>query len=68
MRELQHPDPPVDAKAEAVRTFLHMRGWHRLDTTAVKGEQFTWWRKAGREFPQHFALWLEQSGAVRLLQ
>ncbi len=42
-------------------------GWKQTGITARGNERITWWRKAGHQFPQHFALWLELSGAVRLI-
>lgn len=47
--------------------FLRSKGWQQSVELDRYGHPVTWWRKAGREFPQHFALWLERSGAVRLL-
>ena len=49
--------------------FLRSRGWFPMATSAYGlSEQITWWRhKTGREFPEHFAVWLERSGAVGLL-
>ena len=54
---------------EQAEYFLGLQGWVQTGTTyRHQGrERITWWRKAGKEFPQHFALWLERSGAVRLL-
>ncbi len=55
----------------APEQILYAAGWRITDVTTRDAQnhivQITWWRKAGREFPQHFALWLERSGAVRLL-
>ncbi len=51
----------------AAHEILTMRGWRISDVTYRGNEQITWWRKAGREFPQHFALWLERTGAVSLI-
>ncbi len=52
---------------EIVRAYLRSRGWRYSGLTQQPHQVITWWRKSGREFPQHFALWLEQSGAVRLI-
>ncbi len=43
-------------------------GWQKLDTEVVTmGHRdgkvsITYWRKNGREFPQHYALFLERHG------
>lgn len=52
----------------APEQILYAAGWRIAEIEPYGPHQvITWWRKAGREFPQHFALWLERSGAVRLL-
>ncbi len=48
--------------------FLQSKGWRQTDVTPYSNHtQITWWRKLGREFPHHFALWMERTGAVKLL-
>ncbi len=43
-------------------------GWKKLDTEVVKAGtgnayvSITYWRKNGREFPQHYALFMERHG------
>ncbi len=52
--------------------YLHELGWRMTGITEHPGKgqhwRITWWRKRGREYPQHFALWLERTGAVKLIE
>jgi hypothetical protein len=52
------PDPEV---------FLTSRGWKKTEVEIQRNgpnrvyRQITWWKKNGREYAQHFAVWLEKS-------
>lgn len=49
-----------DSEAQAI--YLADNGWGKTDFAIRKGVRYTYWRKFGREFPQHFAAWLESKG------
>lgn len=54
------------------QSWLESKGWKYVDTTVSDPrhsrrfdgptQQISWYRKLGRMFPMHFAIWLEQHG------
>lgn len=73
-KSYEAPDPTMVQLASLSAQqaeFLTACGWEQTDVTfrrsGIKGssyevEKIVWWKKKGREFPQHFAVWLERKG------